>query len=239
MNKLALITGASRGIGRGIAEKFAANGYDLIITCVNSEDKLISFQNYLTNKYGCGCSCFVGDISNSQNVRSLFSTLDRLDVLVNNAGISYVGQLQDMSDDAWRSVIGCNLDSVFYCCREAIPIMLKEKRGSIINISSVFGLYGGSMEVAYSASKGGINAFTKALAKELGPSHISVNAIACGLIDTDMNSNLSKDEMEYLIEEIPLNRAGKPEDVADMALKFAQMNDYFTGQIVQLDGGWY
>lgn len=237
--KTVLITGASRGIGYGIAEEFAKSGYDLILTCNKNIDRLLEIKKNFEKEYGCTCITFSGDLSKSDVVDNLFEEIDKIDVLVNNAGIAYVGQLQDMSDEAWNSVLGCNLNSVFYCCRRAIPIMLKEKRGSIINISSVFGLYGGSMEVAYSASKGGMNAFTRALAKELGPSHISVNAIACGLIDTDMNANLSSDEMEYLIEEIPASRAGTPKDVGQLAVKIAGMSDYFTGQIIQLDGGWF
>ncbi len=134
--------------------------------------------------------------------------------------------------------MGVNLDSCFYTCREAIPLMLKRHSGRIINISSVWGNAGASMEVAYSASKGGMNAFTRALAKELAPSNIQVNAIACGLLDTDMNRCLSQEEKEALIAEIPADRMGQASEAAQLALQLAQSPEYLTGQIITLDGGW-
>lgn len=237
-NKKAFITGASRGIGRAIAEEFAADGYDLYITCISSADKIKSFASSLEKKYNIECTPLIGDVSKPSCVRKFFADINELDVLINNAGISHIGLLSDMSDEEWDNVISTNLSSVFYCCREAIPLMLHEKSGKIINISSVWGDRGASMEVAYSASKGGINSFTKALAKELAPSGIQVNAIACGLIDTDMNSHFSKEDMDLIISEIPADRIGKPSEVAHLALQLCTDNNYLTGQIIGLDGGW-
>ena len=143
-----------------------------------------------------------------------------------------------MTPEEWNRIIGVNLNSAFYCSRLAIPLMLKKKDGCIINISSVWGEHGASMEVAYSASKGGINSFTKALAKELAPSSIRVNAVACGMIDTDMNRIFDKDDISYILEEIPADRMGQPEEVADLVYHLCIDNSYITGQIITLDGGW-
>ena len=143
-----------------------------------------------------------------------------------------------MSIEEWQRIMSVNLDSCFYTCKYAIPLMLQKHAGRIINISSVWGNVGASMEVAYSASKGGMNAFTKALAKELAPSNIPVNAICCGLIDTAMNACFSEDDLAAITEEIPADRMGKPEEVAQLALQLAQAPVYMTGQIVTIDGGW-
>ncbi|MEG2774078.1 MAG: SDR family oxidoreductase, partial [Acetivibrio sp.] len=161
-----------------------------------------------------------------------------LDVLVNNAGVSYIGLLSDMSIEDWNKIIQTNLTSVFNCCRLASPDMVQQQKGKIINISSVWGKTGASCEVAYSTTKGGINAFTKALAKELAPSNVQVNAIACGAIDTEMNQFLADDELMDLINEIPANRLGRAEEVADFVYAMTHKNEYLTGQVVSLDGGW-
>lgn len=161
-----------------------------------------------------------------------------LDVLVNNAGISYIGLLQDMKPEDWELILRTNLTSVFNCCKLAIPMMLEKKQGKIINISSVWGVCGASCEAAYSATKGGVNALTKALAKELAPSNIQVNAIACGAIDTEMNHFLDDEELIGLIEEIPAGRLGRAEEVADLAYHLGYKENYLTGQIIGLDGGW-
>lgn len=159
-------------------------------------------------------------------------------ILVNNAGISYTGLLQDMTPEDWEHIIHTNLSSVFYCSKLAIPMMLRRKAGKIINISSVWGCTGASTEVAYSATKGGVNSFTTALAKELAPSNIQVNAVACGIIDTDMNSFLSKEEIESITEEIPACRLGTSEEVAEFIYQLAESGNYLTGQIIKFDGGW-
>lgn len=236
--KVALVTGASRGIGKAIAEAFAKEGYDLFITCRDSVKVLEGFADSLSEKYNITCTPCAGDISNPDDVEKIFENIYELDVLVNNAGISYIGLLTDMSVDEWNSVISVNLNSAFYMCKKAVPLMLSKKEGKIINISSIWGERGASMEVAYSASKGGLNAMTKALAKELAPSNIQVNAIACGLIDTDMNSHFSQEEIESIIDEIPADRIGKPEEVAELVIKLSEGNKYLTGQIIGFDGGW-
>ena len=236
--KHAIVTGASRGIGRAIATELARRGYDLTVTCMNNEDKLNDLAWELREAFGINCNTFTGDLSDPEIVNRLYEGITGLDVLINNAGISHVGLLQDMTPAEWDRVIGVNLNSAFYCSRLAIPLMLKKKDGCIINISSVWGEHGASMEVAYSASKGGINSFTKALAKELAPSNIRVNAAACGMIDTDMNSIFSPDEVTYIIEEIPAGRMGRPEEVAYLITDLFLNNSYITGQVVTLDGGW-
>ena len=162
----------------------------------------------------------------------------RIDVLINNAGIAYIGLLTDMTDEDWNRMIQTNLSSVFYCSRAALPGMISKKAGKIINISSMWGTVGASCEVAYSASKSGIHGFTRALAKELAPSNIQVNAIACGCIDTIMNSQLDPDERLALEEEIPAGRFGTPQEIADFVLHLVNSPAYLTGQIIGIDGGY-
>lgn len=239
--KVVLVTGASRGIGRAIALAFAGNGYDVVINCFRSADALRLLEREI-KQTGVRCLSCIGDVGNPMFVEAMFRDIESefgtLDVLVNNAGISYVGLLTDMTPKDWKTVMDTNLSSVFYCSSKAIPMMLKKQSGRIINISSMWGTCGASCEVAYSASKGGMDAFTKALAKELAPSGITVNAIACGVIDTEMNHCFSDEELEALAEEIPIGRFGAPEEVADFALQIANGNAYLTGQIIHLDGGY-
>lgn len=237
--KYALITGASRGIGRAAAELFAQNGYNLVITCRSSLPALEALARHLETAYGISCLPVRADMGSEEDVNQVFLALQRLDVLVNNAGIAHIGLLSDMTADQWHRVLAVNLDSCFYTCRAAIPLMLRRHEGRIINISSVWGAQGASMEVAYSASKGGMNAFTKALAKELAPSNIQVNAVACGIIDTAMNSCLSPEDLDALRNEIPADRLGSPGDVAQAILQLATSPSYLTGQIITIDGGWY
>lgn len=238
MKKTALITGASRGIGKAIAHKFAGNGYDLILICHHNIDILQEMEDFFKSNYGTKCTLFQGDISDPQFIDRVFSNIENLDVLINNAGISYIGLLQDMSIEEWNKVIDTNLNSIFYTCKSAIKLMLKNHSGHIINISSMWGSVGASMEVAYSASKGGVNTFTKALAKELAPSNISVNALACGVIDTDMNKCFSDNEINALVDEIPIGRLGTPGEVADMVYELTKAPLYLTGQIIGFDGGY-
>ena len=238
MRKKALITGASRGIGEAIAKELARQGFDLTLTCLNSLDRLKELAGGLEKKYGISCHIFQGDMGDPETVDRLFDGLNRLDVLINNAGISHIGLLSDMSVSQWKRVMSTNLDSCFYTCRRAIPLMVHAKQGRIINISSVWGQAGASMEAAYSASKGGVNSLTKALAKELAPSNIQVNAIACWVIDTDMNRCFAPEEMASLIEEIPADRIGRPEEVAALAGQLITAPAYMTGQIITIDGGW-
>jgi 3-oxoacyl-[acyl-carrier protein] reductase len=235
---LAVVTGASRGIGAAIAEALAEEGYDLVLTCSETISDLKKLGKKLEKEYDIQCrteQCNVGDW---QQVSDLFGTIGRLEVLINNAGISHIGLLSDMTPAEWENLIRTNLTGSFHTCKCAIPLFLQQHSGRILNISSVWGTVGASMEVAYSASKGGLNSFTRALAKELAPSGIAVNAIACGVIDTQMNAGFSAEEMEALRREIPADRIGKPEEVAQLALKLLQSPVYMTGQIVTMDGGW-
>ncbi len=238
MNRTVLITGASRGIGKACAELFAKEGADLILICLKSKRELRRFASSLTERYGTSCRLFFGDVGDVHFIDDIFEQIDRLDVLVNNAGISYTGLLHLMTPDEWQHIMNVNLNSCFYTARRAIPLMLNDHHGHIINISSVWGNAGASMEVAYSASKAGINGFTKALAKELAPSHICVNAVACGIIDTDMNRHLSSEELSSIKEEIPADRLGTPAEIAQIVLQLANAPDYLTGQIITVDGGW-
>ena len=236
--KYALVTGASRGIGTAIAERLAQEGYHLYLTCRYSEEKLIELADHLAARHGISCTPVMADMGNSADVERLFARIDSLDVLINNAGVSYVGLLHEMSDADWREVMSTNLDALFYTCRHAIPLMLRSHSGKIINISSVWGNVGASTETAYSASKGGVNSFTKALAKELAPSGIQVNAIACGMIDTDMNRCFTEEELDTLRQEIPADRIGQTTEVAQMVSSLLHAPEYLTGQVVTLDGGW-
>lgn len=237
-----LITGASRGIGHAAAIAFASKGYRLVLNCLHSKDMLETFAAELGRDYGVSVLTCCGDIGDYHFVCELFNRIKNfspgVDVLVNNAGIDYIGLLSDMSLDEWDHVIRTNLTSVFSCCKLAIPYMVSQKQGKIINISSAWGSVGASCEAAYSAAKGGINALTKALAKELAPSNIQVNAIACGVIDTDMNRCFSREERAALSEEIPAGRFGTSEEAAQLILQLAQSPSYLTGQVIGLDGGW-
>lgn len=236
--KTALITGASRGIGEAIACAYAAAGYDLYLTCIHSEEKLNALCQRLSAQHSINAVPFIGDMGDYETVTALFQKISRLDVLINNAGISHVGLLSDMTPQQWHRLMSTNLDACFYTCKHAVPLMVHEKSGRIINISSIWGNAGASMEAAYSASKGAVNSLTKALAKELAPSGIAVNAIACGVIDTDMNRCFSEEEMQMLVDEIPADRLGKPEEVGQLALQLAQSPVYMTGQIITIDGGF-
>lgn len=233
-----LITGASRGIGRAIAYAAAPHYDRMIITCKNTSDKLMELQQELERDYDLKCLTYIGDMGDYSFVESIFKGLDRIDAVVNNAGISHIGLLSDMTPEEWNLVINTNLNSAFYTSKLAIPLMLQRKEGHIVNISSIWGNAGASMEVAYSASKGGINSFTKALAKELAPSNIQVNALACGVIDTDMNRCFSEEEREVIINEIPADRMGTPDEAAQAVMMLLNAPSYLTGQIVTLDGGY-
>ena len=228
MAKTAFITGASRGIGNGIARRLADEGYELYLV----SHKNVNDLSELPGKH------YAGDVGDYSFIESVIAEMPEIDVMVNNAGISKIGLLQDLSPADWDKIIRTNLTSLYNVCHAAIPKMLRSHSGRIINISSVWGVVGSSTEVAYSASKGGINAFTRALAKELAPSNIQVNAIACGVIDTDMNKCFSDDERNDLIDEIPASRIGTPADVSDLVSLLVNTSNYLTGQIINLDGGW-
>ena len=239
--KCVLVTGASRGIGRAIAKAFAVAGYDTAITCSKDVSGLMDTKEEIL-KYSVGCITGIFNVSDYGECRTftdkILSEYGKIDVLINNAGISYIGLLQDMTPDEWNKVISSNLTSVFNCCNLIIPSMVRRKSGHIINISSVWGNTGAACEAAYSASKGGVNSLTKALGKELAPSGITVNAIACGVVDTDMNRCFSDEERLELKSEIPADRFAGPEEIADLALCIAGGHPYLTGQIITIDGGW-
>jgi len=241
MKKTIVITGASRGIGKAIAIELAGKDTNIVINCVNNVDKLNEVKSIIEEK-GSVCETFIGDMGNYSDVQKMFDMclqrFSQVDVLINNAGISVVGLFQDMGENEWHRICNTNIDSVFNCCHFAVKDMMKRHCGKIINISSVWGLYGASCEVAYSATKGAINSFTKALAKELAPSNIQVNAIACGAIDTEMNGHLSPEELQELAEEIPCGTLGSPYGVANLAKLILNSDNYLTGQIIQYDGGW-
>lgn len=242
MMKNALITGASHGIGKAISRKLAAEGCRLALNCKNSKDELEALCRELRDSYGTDALPLIGDVGDYAAVDRMFLQMKeyfgQIDLLVNNAGISYIGLLSDMSLEDWQKMIDTNLSSVFYCCRFAVPDMVRNKCGKILNISSVWGEVGASCEAAYSAAKGGVNALTKALAKELAPSNIQVNAISCGCIDTRMNACFDAMERQQLEAEIPSGRYGTPEEVAQLAWQLLSGNDYLTGQVIRLDGGW-
>ncbi len=242
------VTGASKGIGKAIALGIAEHCYmeekplNLIINSRHDDPHLRETKDLLQRK-NARVLALVGDVSSEADRRQMFEEIHRhfsgVDVLINNAGISHIGLLQDMTPTQIETVLSTNLTSAISLCAMVIPDLLKSQNlPRIINISSVWGAVGASCEAVYSASKGGINAFTKALAKELAPSHIPVNAISCGLIDTNMNSHLLTEELEALYETIPAGRAGRPEEVAELVLMLLNATDYLTGQIITLDGGW-
>ncbi len=239
MKRKVFVSGASRGIGRAIATSFARAGDDLFLTCRENIKALNELSGALEEEYRINCSSFACDMSDYEQVKELFDKIGGVDVLVNNAGVAWMGLLTDMEVSDWKNVMGTNLDSLFYTCKLAVPYMVRQKSGRIINISSVWGNVGASCEVAYSASKGAVNSFTMALAKELAPSNIQVNAIACGVIDTDMNrSHLSSEDLEELQDEIPAGRMGNPKEVADLVMAVCDGPSYLTGQVITLDGGW-
>ena len=242
MKKTAFVSGASRGIGKAIAEALAREGYHLALTCEKSEAALKKSAESLAENFHIQVLTFCGDMGDPTFVssmgRDVLSAFGNIDVVVNNAGISHIGLLCDMNAEEWNRILSVNLSSCFYTARAFVPAMVSAKSGRIINISSMWGTVGASCEAAYSASKGGVNSLTRALAKELAPSGISVNAIACGAVDTDMNAFLSSEERAALEEEIPAGRFATPEEVADTVLTLLKAPTYLTGQIVGLDGGY-
>ena len=239
--KYILISGATSGIGFETAKLFAEKGYNLAICGGKNQENLNKVLEELS-VFQVQVLSYLGDIKNPEFVREMmndiFSHFPHLDAVINNAGVSHVGLLTDMSVEELEHVIGVNLSALFYVCRLAIPSMTRRKKGRIINISSIWGDSGASCEVAYSASKGGVNSFTKALAKELAPSGIQVNAISFGAIQTRMNDNLSNEEKNAFEEKIPVGRYGTPKEAAMLIEQLLHTPDYLTGQIIRMDGGF-
>ncbi|GAA0739564.1 elongation factor P 5-aminopentanone reductase [Clostridium oceanicum] len=239
--KVALITGASRGIGKSIALELTKCGASVIINYKKDEKGALETLEKVEKLGGYG-EIHKSDISKYNEAKELIEYIvkkfGKIDILVNNAGISKIGLFIDMEEDDWDNMMSVNLKGVFNCTHNVVKHMIKNKSGRIINISSMWGNIGASCEVIYSASKGGINSFTRALAKELGPSNITVNAIAPGVIDTDMNKSLTEDAIKDLKSEIPAMRLGKGKDVAKVVTFLCNDEiDYVTGQIITVDGG--
>ncbi|MEF9992359.1 MAG: 3-oxoacyl-ACP reductase FabG [Romboutsia sp.] len=237
-----LITGASRGIGRTMAKLFAENNYNVLINYNYSKEEALSLYNKLKEK-GLSVSIYKADISKKEEVNAMVNycigQFEKIDVLINNAGISRTKLFTDISYEEWDEVMDVNINGAFYVTKKTLQYMLPEMSGKIINISSIWGMVGGSYEVHYSTSKAAIIGMTKALAKELGPSNIQVNCIAPGVIQTDMLNSISEENLDMLKEETPLMRLGKAEDIANCALFLAsEKSDFITGQVISPNGGF-
>lgn len=240
--KSIIITGASRGIGYELALA-ATREYDYIAICgFKSQERLSALKDKISSISKCVCQAFVGDIGDYEFVHDMVETVrhtaGKIDALVNVAGISHVGLFSSVSPETWNEIMSTNLTSVYNTCHEVVPHMVHEKEGRIVNISSVWGITGASCEVAYSATKGAINSFSKALAKELAPSNVAVNAIAFGAIDTEMNNHLSPEEKQLLCEEIPYGKMATSKEAATFIMNILKMSPYFTGEVVKFDGAW-
>ena len=241
VNKVVVVTGGSRGIGAQIVKTLANENYKVILNYNNSKEQAEKIQQELLEQ-GNEIEIIKADVSKREETEKLIqfaiNKFNKIDVLINNAGISQEGLFTDVTEKEWQKIINTNLNSVFYCNQQALKYMIPEQQGCIINISSIWGETGASCEVAYSTTKAAINGMTKALAKEVGPSNIRVNAIAPGIIDTDMNRNLTNEELEQIKEQIPLNKIGKALDIAK-CVKWLIEDEYTTGQIISINGGWY
>jgi len=242
MKKTVLITGASRGIGSAIAKVFAKNNYNVIINYLNSKKEALHLQDNLLEE-GYNCLAYRADITKRSEVEAMINEgikrFGFIDVVVNNAGISQQKLFTDITEDEWDNMLNVHIKGMFNCSQCALPHMISRKEGKIINISSIWGMVGASCEVHYSTAKAGIIGFTKALAKEVGPSNIQVNCVAPGIIETDMNCFLHEKEKEWLIEETPLMRFGKCEEVAESVLYLASNKaDFITGQVISINGGF-
>lgn len=240
-SKVVVVTGASRGIGRGIAEYLAREGYIVVADYNKSEKEAMQLKENL-KKENINIEIFKANVSKRLEVSKLIEhtikKYSRIDCIINNAGIDQIKMFSDITDEDWNNIINNNLNSVFYMCQESLKYMISEKNGTIINISSIWGQIGASCESAYAVSKAGIDALTRSLAKELGPSNIRVNSIAPGFIDTDMNSNFTEKEKNEIIEEIPLQRIGKALDIAK-CVEWLINDQYVTGQVIGINGGWF
>lgn len=232
MKKTALITGASRGIGAETARLLARDGWKVIISYLNSEKEALALSAEI------GAAAVRADVADKEQVRRMFHESGGVDLLVNNAGIALEQMFGDTSVEDWQRLFAVNVDGVFHCCQAALPHMIRQKSGRIINVSSIWGITGASCEVAYSATKAAVIGLTKALAKELGPSGICVNCVAPGVIGTDMNASLPESAMEMLKEETPLGRIGTARDVAETICFLASdAAAFITGQIISPNGG--
>lgn len=238
MKKIILITGAVRGIGKGILEELVKDKNNIIIANYNKSEKEAL---ELKEKYGESIELYKADVGNRAEVKKMkdfvINKYKKIDVIINNAGISQIKMFNDITEEDWNRMLQINLTSAYYIIQEFLSNMINEKNGCIINISSIWGITGGACEVHYSAAKAGLIGMSKALAKELGPSNIRVNVIAPGDIDTDMNKELSKEDIEMIKEETPLARIGKPLDIA-RCVKWLIEDEFTTGQVISPNGGW-
>lgn len=240
MNKIIIVTGASRGIGKEIAKELAKKEYTVIANYNKSEKQATELKEEL-EKENIKIDIFKADVSKRNEAQELveytIKKYGKIDVLINNAGISQIKEFTQITDEDWNNMINTNLNSVFYMTQETCKNMIHNKKGCIINISSIWGVVGASCEVHYSVSKAGIDAMTKSLAKEMGPSNIRVNSIAPGIINTEMNRNLSEEEINDIKEEIPLEKIGKAQDI-EKCVEWLIEDEYTTGQIISINGGW-
>lgn len=238
--KTVLVTGGAKGIGAAISEVLAKEGYQVIINYKTSKQRAEEIKERLTRS-GLKVEIYKADLTKkaevSEMVENIIKKYGKIDILINNAGISQIKPFADIEEDEWDNMMNNNLKSVYLVTKQVINNMIQNQSGSIINISSIWGITGGSCEVHYSAAKAGIIGFTKALAKEMALSNITVNAIAPGLIETDMNSELTPEDIIEIQKEIPLGRMGKPEEVAE-TVKWLIQSKYITGQVIKIDGGW-
>ena len=238
--KTVIVTGGSRGIGAAIVKELAKSNYNVILNYNNSETVAKQIQNEL-EEIGINIEIFKADVSKREEVKALVKfTLDKfnnIDVLINNAGIAQEKIFLDITDEDWNTMLQINLNSVFYCTLEVLENMIHNKKGCIVNISSIWGIIGGSCEVHYSVSKAGIDGMTKALAKELAPSNIRVNSVAPGAIATDMTSDYTEEEIKEINQQIPLGRMGEGIDIAK-CVKWLIEDNYTTGQVISPNGGW-
>lgn len=240
--KTVIVTGASKGIGKSTARMFAKEGYSVLINYLHSETEAFALADELA-KRGCTVDTFCADVAIRADVDEMVDycaeTFGGIDVLINNAGISQSKLFTDISSCEWDNMMNTNLKGVFNCCQSVLRYMLKNKKGRIINISSIWGMTGASCEVHYSASKAGVIGFTKALAKELALSNIQVNCIAPGIIETDMLGHLSQEDIDELKNDTPSGRIGKPDDIASCALYLAdERSSFITGQVISPNGGF-
>lgn len=242
MEKTVIITGASKGIGAQMAILFAEKGYNVVINYNESVESAKILTTSLRSR-GHSVIAMKADVTNKLEtdllVKETLYKFGSIDVFINNAGISKIGLINDIDDFDVNKIFDVNLKGTYNCCKSVTPVMVNQKYGKIINIASMWGEVGASCEVAYSASKAGIIGLTKALAKELAPSGINVNCISPGLIETSMNKDLSIEDINNFVEDIPLGRIGYPQDVANLALYLASdESDYITGQTIGVNGGF-
>ena len=240
--KTVLITGGARGIGKAMSKAFAKEGYNVLVNFNKSENEAKELYTILNEK-NFSVKLFKANISNREDVEDMvdycIKEFGGLDVLLNNAGVSQDKLFTDITDEDWDNMMNINLKGSFYCSQVALKYMISEKKGNIINISSIWGISGASCEVHYSITKAGIIGMTKALAKEVGPSNIRVNSIAPGVINTDMLSGYNEEDIDALVEETPLMRLGTPEDIANCAIFLASdKSNFITGQVISPNGGF-